>query len=406
MLLYSHFFFSPGLNNETHDLAVSLMRCIFPILFFEGIIRISNGVLNVHKKFIIPKLLNSIRNVGIIVFLVLFTKRFGIFAAAYGFLSGIVAECISFLLFTSKFEKYNLRINIKDPALHKAGKMTVPVIWGIGASEINQIADKIVASFLDSGSIVNLNYASKLSSIIETIFLSNIVTLMYPTYSRLIATGKEKELAKTYTETINITCILGIPIVFGGLFLSREIVTLAFQRGAFDENTAILVGKIFACYLLGSMFSTIRLIGVKLFTAFCDTKTPMINSIIGSFLNIILNIFLSHFLGAPGLALATTISTGVVGFLLLKKAKERVKAIEYETTKILLVKSSLAALVMCFVLYFLKVLLLNSHRIGILTFTIITVIGCMGVYFLMLCLLKVSEVKQVLNMIKTNKFFK
>ena len=39
---YIVFFFSPGLNNETHDLAVSLMRCIFPILFFEGIIRISS----------------------------------------------------------------------------------------------------------------------------------------------------------------------------------------------------------------------------------------------------------------------------------------------------------------------------------------------------------------------------
>ena len=50
---------------DSHKLAVSLMKCILPMLFFEGIVRISNGLLNVHKEFVIPKILNSVRNVSI-----------------------------------------------------------------------------------------------------------------------------------------------------------------------------------------------------------------------------------------------------------------------------------------------------------------------------------------------------
>lgn len=391
------FFFSPGLAKDTHDLAVSLMRSILPMLFFEGIIRISNGVLNVHKKFTIPKILNSIRNLGIIVFLMLFTRKFGIFAAAYGILSGIFVECLMFLLFTSKYEKYKIHLDTKDPALHKAGKMTIPVIFGVGANEINQVADKMVASFLDSGSIANLNYASKLSSIIETVFLGNIITLMYPTYSRLIATKRYDELASSYIETIKTTLLFSMPIALGGLSLSSEIVTLAFKRGAFDDTSAIIVGELFACYLFGSMFTTIRLIVVKLFTAFCDTKTPMVNSMIGALLNIVLNIILSRFLGAVGLALATTISTAFVGFLLLKQAKRKLDLVEYKTTGAIFLKSFLAALIMYFTLYGVKSLFLNSIHTGILIYVIIAVSIGGSVYIIVLYLLKVSEVKQILK---------
>ncbi len=394
------FLFSPGLADTSHNLAVSLMKCVLPMLFFEGIIRISSGVLNVHKEFVVPKVLSCVRNIGIIVFLFLFTSRFGIFAAAYGLLSGIFIECLITLLFTAKYERYRIHLNINDPTLRKAGKMAVPVIFGVGASEINQIADKIIASFLDSGSIASLNYSSKLSSIIETVFLGNIITLMYPTYSRLIALKKFDELAKAYTETIKTTILLSMPIAFGGLFLCNEIVTLAFKRGAFDETSVVIVGELFACYLFGSMLNTIRLIGVKLFTAFCDTKTPMMNSMFGSMLNIALNMILSRFLGVVGLALATTISTGAVGMILLRQAKEKAVQIEYGTTGILAVKTLSAALVMCFVLYVIKMLLVYNAGIGTLIFMIIAVPAGAGVYGMMLYLLKVSEIRQLLHMAK------
>ncbi|GFI08919.1 lipid II flippase MurJ [Lachnospiraceae bacterium] len=394
------FFFSPGLMEDSHKLAVSLMKCILPMLFFEGIVRISNGLLNVHKEFVIPKILNSVRNVSIIVFLVIFAGKYGVFAAAYGILTGIIAECILFLLFTSKYEKYNIRLNIKDPALCKAGKMIVPVILGIGTSEINQTVDKMIASFLDSGSIANINYASKLSSIIETILLSNIITLMYPTYSRLSAQGNYNELEKVYTQTIKTTILLSMPIAFGGLILSNEIVTLAFKRGAFGDTSALIVGQLFACYLFGSMFTTIRLIGVKLFTSVYDTKTPMQNSMLGSLLNIVLNIILSHYLGAIGLALATTISTAIAGILLLKQAKKKIMKIEYRTTGIVLLKSLLAAFVMAAVIYAVKAPILYSFGLGTFSFTFVSVLIGAGVYLLLLCFLRVSEIEQVLIIIK------
>ncbi|MEY8390534.1 murein biosynthesis integral membrane protein MurJ [Lachnospiraceae bacterium] len=398
------FLFSPGLTGETHDLAVSLMRCILPMLFFEGIIRISVGILNVHEQFIAPKFINTIRNIGVIVGLTLFAKKFGVFVAAYGLLSGIIIECIVCLIFTFKYEKYQVHLDFKDPSLRKAGKMTIPVIIGIGASDINQIADKMVASFLDSGSISSLNYATKLSSIVEVIFLSNIVTLMYPTYSKLISTGKMPELAQAYTKTIKTTILISMPIVFGGAFLCNEIVSLAFKRGVFDDSSAMVVGGLFAFYLIGCLFNTIRLVAVKLFTAFCDTRTPMINSMAGAMLNVILNIALSYYLGAVGLALATTISTGVVGLILLKQVKAKVVEVEYKSTVVIVVKSMAAALVMSIILFgikrgFLSGVSLNA-AIPVLVYVLFSVVVGALAYVLMLFVLKIPEVQGLYKEIK------
>ena len=136
------------------------------MLIFEGVIRVATGVLNVHKQFVVPKILTTVRNIGVIVFLIAFSSRFGVFAAAFGFLCGIAIECVLCYLTMLKNERFSLYVNFKDPFLIKAGRMAVPLIIGIGINELNQIADKIIASFLIAGSISSLNYASKLSSII------------------------------------------------------------------------------------------------------------------------------------------------------------------------------------------------------------------------------------------------
>ena len=105
-------------------------------------------------------------------------------------------------------------------------------------------------------------------------------------------------------------------------------------------------------------------------------------------------------LGAIGLALATTISTAIAGILLLKQAKKKIMKIEYRTTGIVLLKSLLAAFVMAAVIYAVKAPILYSFGLGTFSFTFVSVLIGAGVYLLLLCFLRVSEIEQVLIIIK------
>ena len=70
------------------------------------------------------------------------------------------------------------------------------------------------------------------------------------------------------------------------------------------------------------MFIAVREILSKYFYSCGNTKIPMINAVFGIAVNIILNLILSKFMGASGLALATTVSNTVVCMLLFISIKK------------------------------------------------------------------------------------
>ncbi len=394
---------SPGLKEDVKQLASQVLRWVLPVLLFEGIIRISNGILNVHGKFVFPKILSAVRNIGVIVALVLFANRFGVIVAAYGLLTGIIIECLLTVIKTSKNQRYKLSFNFKNESLITAAKMSGPIILGTGIGEINQIVDKIIASFLITGSITSLNYASKLSSIIYTLILGNIISLMYPSFANLAMQDKKEELSNIFTSTINATLLIGLPIAFGGVILKNELVTLFFARGAFDQASVVAVGVVFSFYLFSSVFDAIRICAIKLFTVYKNTKTPMINAAIGAVINIALNIVLAKLMGTAGLALATAISSAVIAIILLCQSKRFIN-VQYKKIIFVFIRALLSAVVMCVALIFIKKVL--DLWVGvplILTVVILLLIGIL-LYLAMTIILRISEVKSLIKIIlKRNK---
>ena len=396
--------FSPGLSEEAHILAVELMKWILPTLIFEGVIRICTGVLNVYKQFIIPKFLTIIRNVGVIVFLILFAKKFGVYAAVFGVLCGVVIECGLCYFTMLKKEKFSIRLYLKDPMLKKAGYMLLPLVVGIGINEINQIADKFIASLLSAGSISSLNYASKLSSIIQVVIFSNIVTVVYPTFSNLASEGNKQQLSHTFVKVIRLVILLCIPIIFGGVFLKNEIVSLAFERGNFEHQSVSLVATLFSVYLTTTLFTTINSVSVKLFASCCDTKTAAINSSIGVAINIFLNIILSKYMGVIGLTLATLISSIFVSVNSLTLVRKKIHKFKTSLLFSVFCKSVISGFVMFFVLMIIKTVLFNG-----IAFSTIAKIGycllcfIMGaiIYGVTLIVFRVDELQFVYSKLKT-----
>ena len=108
----------------------------------------------------------------------------------------------------------------------------------------------MVASFLFVGSIAALSYAQKLNTIFISFFTSAIATIVYPLYAESAAKGDMQQLNSRINLTMSVYAFFLVPVMAFLLCFKREVVTLAFARGAFDASAIDLTQQ-----LLGSMCS-------------------------------------------------------------------------------------------------------------------------------------------------------
>ena len=388
--------FSPGINDTTFAYAVRFIRILFPTVVFTGIMSAFMGVLQVHKAFGKSNILMIIRECVYAIFIIVLSKTIGIYAAIFGLLIASFIEFLFSYVFVSSKVKVKPNFHFKDKRILEALRMSLPIFLGIGAAEINRLVDKIVASFLPAGNISMLNYASKLSDALTSLIVGAISTVMFPYFADL-AVKKDKEgLSKTFFITMDAYVFLTIPIVIGGMILSQSIVEVAFMRGAFSQKNANFVAYLFAGYLFSMLFAAIRQTGAKLFYAEGNTKTPMINTIIGIIVNIVLNFVLGYYLGAFGLVLATVISTALIAILLLVSARKYLIADMWKGFFLSLFKSLISGLGMAIVLILVSPIM---NKFGTFLSLILSVLLGMVIYGVLLYTLGKKEIKNILNIV-------
>lgn len=395
--------FAPGMNFEAKRISITLFRLVLPTILLTELMNINTGILNVHKSFVLPALTSNILNVAFVVSIAVLSSKYGIYGAAIGTIVGTCLEFLYSIILRRRFVKYKPYINLKNEMMICSLKMSFPVFIGIGAAEINKIVDRIVASFLEAGNISMLNYASKLSSAISSLFISSLTTVLFPEFAKCSAEDDEKGIAEVFIFSISLFILIIVPIIVGGACIGQEIISVIYGRGKFTNEAVTATAPLFECYLACLLFTSIRQVSSRVFYSFGDSKTPMKNSVIGIIINIILNIVLGYFIGAMGLAIATTVSTAVISFLLLISIKKKITCVNYKRTLILLIKVLLSSSIMGFVLSHLKSLyygqnmFAGSSLIHNLIFIIISLVVGGILYLLLLILLRTKEVSTIVK---------
>lgn len=306
------YLFSPGFSEETHSLCVKLLRVSFPTLIFSVVSQVLVAVLNVHKKFVWPSFAVYFLNIGIIGLVVLMHSTMGILSACIGQLLGEGMRCLFLVFLALSVYHFKFDFCIKNEDVKQTLKMSVPVLWSISIAEVNAMVNRIVASFLFVGSIAALTYANKISSVLMQLFVSAITTVVYPLYAESSANKDIGQLNNRVNSTLAAYSLFVVPLMAGILVFKREIIEVAFARGAFDLDAVELTQSILGWYTVGLLFMSFRNTLTNVFYSMKDTKTPAVNATIGVVINIVLNLTLPFVMGVQGLALATSISAIVI----------------------------------------------------------------------------------------------
>src|SRR5699024_5746058 len=290
--------------------------------------------------------------------------------------------------------KYKFNIDLKDQYMQQIALLIPPVLVSVAIADLNNMIDKSMASSLVEGSVSALNYANVLNNIVMSVFVTAIVTVIFPMLSKEANSENYVGLKKVMHTSLNIVLLITIPAAIGMIVLATPAVKFAYQRGELGETAAMTTSSALVFYSFGLVGNGVKSMLTRVFYSLKDTKTPMINSAYALGLNFIFNLILIQFMGHNGLALATSLSATFTAITLLLSLRKKIgnlglKAMVQSSVKILI--SSLIMGVIVYLMYHSLMAALAPSRLVELILVFLTIFIGIAVYIAALYLFKVEE---------------
>ena len=321
MIIFSSYiidFIVVGFSEDLKLVASRLLKIMSFYFLFISLSGMMGSILNNFGQFAIPASTSIFFNLSIIGSAMYLTKYFSIDALAYGVLiGGILQFLVVFFPFIKLMRAYSLKIDWKDVYLKMLGIKLIPMLIGVFARQINTIVDQFFASFLVAGSITALENASRVYLLPVGVFGVTISNVLFPSISRAAANGDKEETNRRLVAAINFLNFLTIPSLFVLTFFSKDVIRLIFSYGKFNEEAVKITSESLLYYSIGLIFYVGVQLVSKAYYAMGDNKRPAKFSIAAIVTNIILNYLLIKNFQHKGLAIATSIASGVNFFLLL-----------------------------------------------------------------------------------------
>jgi len=389
-----------------YDLAVFLTRFMFPYIFFLALVALCMGILNSLRHFAAPALSPVILNICMILAALLLKDFFEepIIALAIGVMIGGVLQLAMQWPFLLKLGvKLKPNFNFKHPGLKQIGLLMFPAAFGAAIYQINIFVSTILASLLPTGSVSYLYYADRIVELPLGVFAIAVGTAALPSFSEQVAKGDFHELKKTLSFSLRLILFVTIPATVALIALRVPIISVLFQRGAFDIQSTLLTAQALFYYALGLWaFSAVRIIVSALYSL-QDAKSPMKAAIVALIVNVVCSVILMFPLKHGGLAFATSIATAVNVIMLSVILKKKIGSFlnqEFYHSVFKICLASLAmwgAILLIGIVFPWKVEGALQERLLYLT---LCVSGGMTTFFVAASVIRCSEMTMIIDMAK------
>lgn len=336
------------------SLTTTLTRICFPYLFFVSLVAVIMGVLNVHGQFFAPAVSPCLLNLSLIGAALWLSPYFDppVKALAWGVVVGGALQL--FLQLPYLKEKGLLlkpTLELSHPAVREVGKLLLPMLLGVSVFQINQMVNRLLASFLPHGSISYLYYADRVFELPIGLFAVALGVAALPAFSRSAASGDLEGMSRQVSSSLRLSFFETVPFTVLLFVYNTPIVALLFERGTFGPHETLQTA-----YALQAFSTSIWAYGgiqvlSRAFYALKDFKTPLKGALLASFANLALGILFMWPLKHVGLALANSLSAMINFFFLLFSFRKVVtihERISEKIAKIFLASLTFVPWLLCF----------------------------------------------------------
>jgi putative peptidoglycan lipid II flippase len=299
----------PGLDPKTIAAAVGLNRIIFWLILCQGLASILGAVLNAQHRYVVAASGKLMANTVSIIVIIFAHNDWGIEAVAAAMLLGsfVQALILALALSTSNFRYYWV-LKPSDPKLREILRSFRNPLAGHVLGESGMILHNVLSSFLGSGSLTAIRYASRIIEAIAGVLLGSVVQVTFALMAKHAVENDLRAQRQTLLEAFRILTVVGVPLCIWLILAAEPLVVLLFERGEFSRTdaglVALLIQMLVPYILLGRVGSVIQ----ALFYANMDMRTPLISTIIYTFANTAFAILLVVLLGIRGLPIAVSLA--------------------------------------------------------------------------------------------------
>lgn len=312
---------APTYSNEELKLVVSLLHCLLWSAVISQATQLLSSILNTYNSFYVPEIsgfFSAILNFAIIVVL---SKEYGIFSFVIAnYVSGIL------LLIALIYQARKIRIGLFKSKISLSWKelspfilFSLPFFLPYIAGQLNGLLDKSLGNLIGNGAVSIIDYAKKISEIIQSVLSSVLVTIMVPAISAHFAKGDAemvKEETKKYLQLILLILAFLIPLIM----VSADAIThILYDRGRIATTDLSNISFLMKAYSIGLLAVFMYIIFGLTLLSTKKNKTYAFYGMAAQFLMMAINIFAYRYWGIFTFTISLTASHLLVAVILYFK---------------------------------------------------------------------------------------
>jgi putative peptidoglycan lipid II flippase len=306
---------APGFADEPakFDLAIQLTQLTFPYLLFMALVALYGGILNSLYKFAAFAAAPILLNVFFIVALVAVIPLGAAPGPALAWTVSL-AGIGQFLALVFAARRAGITLWLPRPRLTPGVRRTLrlmgPGVLSAGALQLNLVVGTIIASW-QAGAVSYLYYADRVYQLPLGLIGIAFGVVLLPDLSRKLRAGADGAAMESLNRGLELAMLLSLPAAVALAVIPQPIVTVLFERGAFDAEAARATAWALAAFALGVPAYVLVKILQPAFYAREDTVRPFKAAAAGVVVNIALSLALFVVMGHVGIALATAAAAWV-----------------------------------------------------------------------------------------------
>ncbi|MEM7049739.1 MAG: murein biosynthesis integral membrane protein MurJ [Acidobacteriota bacterium] len=268
---------------DRFPLAVAAVRWIFPMAGLLVLAAWCLGVLNSHRRFLVPYLAPVAWSAAIIAGLVYGARqvaggeapsdRLLLAACAGALVGGALQLAVQLPFVVGLLRGFRLSLSPGVPGLPAVLRAFGPAVAGRGVYQLSSYLDNFLASFLVAGALSGQRYAQFLYLLPISLFGMAVAASELPELARLGEAGR-KRFVERLDGSLRQMLFLVLPTVLGYWCFGLLLVGGLFRTGEFDAVSQQQVYLVLCAYTLGLPATATSRLFQNSFFALGDTKTP------------------------------------------------------------------------------------------------------------------------------------
>ena len=390
-------FMAPNYAGDKHDLAVRLTSIMFPMIIFTGFAFSFVGFLQSMGEYNVPAIISLVSNAAIIVYFVLFGKKYGVVGLSVTMVIAWSLQVIVQIPSLIKLKyKFRLNFKLKDKNIKDALVLAGPMLISTWVQPLYSVVNSRLASGID-GAYSALELANRLYIIVTGVFSFVVTNLIFPKLAKANASDNAEEARSLIMTSLKAIVLVILPLTAGMIILAHPVTNIIYRRGEMTSESAALIAGILSCYCVGMLGLAVNEVLSKYFFSMNDSKTPMRNSILSMVFDVIMAYVLFALFKTYGLALAAAggsiFNALLNGICMVRRQPGMIK----RSDSVTFVKTLTATAIMAAVVFVIYRLIYNPDGEFLSQLMVCAVCGVVGVviYAISLWILQVDEIRQL-----------